>query len=274
MAAVLSVHDFRFGPSGPTLSFSLRPGQLLAVYGPAGSGKTRFLRCLCGLDRGYRGSVRLGTDIALAGFPAPSRRLTPESIARRAAARSGASRVAEALAATRLWEQRRTAFGSLSPSAQASAELAGALASPAPLFFIDGQLDRQDLWARGASLELLAHRLGMGATAVVATHLSELAPKADLVVVWKSSSLAFAGSYEELERKHGAHRFEVESLDQRAVRALCDPFEVQISGQGPTFKMKAKEGQKVAARMLLEGYGDVKAVIARPPTPEEVLGGL
>jgi iron complex transport system ATP-binding protein len=41
------------------LSFGLEPGDCLSVVGPNGAGKTTLLRILCGLYRGYEGSVTI-----------------------------------------------------------------------------------------------------------------------------------------------------------------------------------------------------------------------
>ena len=41
------------------LSFSVRPGEVVAVTGPNGVGKTTLSRCLCGLLREQAGTVRL-----------------------------------------------------------------------------------------------------------------------------------------------------------------------------------------------------------------------
>lgn len=41
------------------LSFSVRPGEVVAVTGPNGVGKTTLSRCLCGLLREQAGAVRL-----------------------------------------------------------------------------------------------------------------------------------------------------------------------------------------------------------------------
>ncbi|HEV2149744.1 MAG TPA: ABC transporter ATP-binding protein [Longimicrobiaceae bacterium] len=47
------------------VSFTVAPGEFVAVVGPSGSGKTTLLGLMAGLDRPSRGSVHLdGTDLA------------------------------------------------------------------------------------------------------------------------------------------------------------------------------------------------------------------
>jgi len=271
MGVVLSVQDFRFQAEGAELSATLRSGQVMAVYGRAGAGKSRFLRALCRGEKGRKGTIRVTGEAALAGFPASAKRSTPESIARRAAGRSGASRVAEALAATQLWESRRTLVANLSPDAQAACELLPALAGSASLIGIDGQLERLDPWTRASVQSLIGKRLSQGAAVVIATNLAEIAPQADVVVIWKSGSPVYAGTYAELERRAGPSSLEIETLHEPSARALCDPYEVSIQSNDGVLTIRAKEGQALAASLLLEGYGDVKAIVHRPPTPDEVL---
>jgi len=274
MNSLLSLHDFRFQAKGPAVTCSLLPGQILAVAGPAGSGKTKFLRSICGLERGYKGGVRLGGDIVLAAHPAPSKRASPESLARKFAARGGASQAAEALAATNLWEQRRESFGSLSPGQQAACELLAPLASRSPIMCIDGQLERLDPWTRASVLEHIERRLIEGAVLIVATSLTALLPKSDFLVVWKKGVPAYSGTYEALEKLRGQSRIEIETLNDTAARALCDSFGIKASAENGALSFQAIQGQELAAGLLLEGYGDVKLVLDRPPTPEELLEAI
>lgn len=271
MSSVLQVHDLRLTPKGAAISLAIRPGQVVSVYGPAGSGKTQFLRALASGDKGRKGAVRLLAEPAIAGFPAISSRSTPESLARKVAGRSSASLVAEAIAAAGLWNQRRIPFAILSPGQQAACELSAILAGPFGFLGIDGQLERLDPWTRRSILELLGNRLSKGAVAAIVTSLADLAPRSDVVTVWRDLSPVYAGSYQDLERRVGWTQFEVETLHEPSTRALCDPFEVSVKSVDGALSLKAKEGQALAASLLLEGYGDVKAVVERPPTPEEVL---
>lgn len=129
------------------LSASFEPGLVHAVLGPNGSGKSTLLRCLVGLRRPARGSVRLaGRDVHAAPEPEragmlayvpqrPSVALgfsvtdvvalgcgprTPGARARRAAA--------EALARVRLEDRADEPFAELSLGQQQRAVLARALA--------------------------------------------------------------------------------------------------------------------------------------------------
>src|ERR1700716_2985557 len=59
-----------FGPTKAVagVSFSLAPGECLALFGPNGAGKTTLLRVLAGLLRPTSGSARI-SGIALPGGP-------------------------------------------------------------------------------------------------------------------------------------------------------------------------------------------------------------
>lgn len=271
MSLLLRLRDFQLEKKGPALSLDLRAGQSMGVYGPSGSGKSEFLRCVAGLAKGARGSVRCEAEAALAGQPKLTRRDTPEALARRAAGRSGASRAAEALAAAGLWEARKTSAESLSSGQRAAAEMLAVLAGTAPLGVLDGQLERVDPWCRHRVLDLLNRRRSEGMAAIVATGLPELLMQFDLVVVWSHRSPAFAGPPADLARRHGPVALEVETVSQEGVRALCDPFQVRCQTTEDGVRIEADAGQSVAAHLLREGYGDVRAIITREPTPEELL---
>lgn len=55
------------------VTFTLRPGQHIALTGPSGSGKSTLLRALCGLDRAASGQITVG-GIALEEINEPSLR--------------------------------------------------------------------------------------------------------------------------------------------------------------------------------------------------------
>ncbi|MET0594498.1 MAG: amino acid ABC transporter ATP-binding protein [Polyangiaceae bacterium] len=45
------------------LSLSVEPGQVAAIIGPSGGGKSTFLRCINGLEPFEKGEVRVGDDV-------------------------------------------------------------------------------------------------------------------------------------------------------------------------------------------------------------------
>ena len=57
---------------GPTqvlsgISFSLEPGERVALMGPSGSGKSTLLNCIAGIDRPDQGNIEIG-GVALGGL--------------------------------------------------------------------------------------------------------------------------------------------------------------------------------------------------------------
>ncbi|HES77178.1 MAG TPA: ABC transporter ATP-binding protein, partial [bacterium] len=75
-AAALEALGLSAGHGGKSvfaaLDFALRPGEVVALLGPNGCGKTTLLRCLFGLHRPMRGEVRL-EGVPLAQVPATQR---------------------------------------------------------------------------------------------------------------------------------------------------------------------------------------------------------
>lgn len=271
MNPLVDVRNFRFEKAGGDLSFRLEAGQVLATIGSAPSGSDDFLRRLAGLARGGSGTVRLAGSACYCGAAPLPRKSHPENHAKRFAGRGGASRAAEALAALRLWDDRKTPMGRLASEQWAACELLESFAGDRPIFLVNGQFDRLDPWARAGALELLRQRLREGACLVVATNDPAWVRRSDTLLIWRERRPLFAGTAEELERLHGPVRLEVESIHDEAVRALCDPFEVSIEERPDGLRISAREGQALSARLLTEGYGDVRAVVTRRPRPEEML---
>lgn len=64
----IEIHDLRFSYKDHAvlqgIDFSVEEGQLIALLGPNGVGKSTLFRCLLGLCRGYSGTIRVcGKDI-------------------------------------------------------------------------------------------------------------------------------------------------------------------------------------------------------------------
>lgn len=271
MIDFLVLDGFSPAPQGPTLSMTLRAGQSLCLMGPAGGGKTRFLRSALGAERPSQGRTQTSGNVVPAGSSSWARRTTPLAIARKAAHARKTEFVAEALMLTGLWDRREDPVENLSGSQRAACELLSCIASEPCLMAIDGQLDRLDPWTLRSALHGLHKRLTHGSALVLATNRPELAVHFDHLVVLARSQVRFVGTLEELMREHAEASIEVQTKNQPGVRALVDPFEVSIRQTDTGLIIRAAEAQEIAARLLTEGYGDVKMVIVREPSIQDVL---
>lgn len=260
--------------SGPTLTLRLDPGRVLGIFGPAASGKSKFLKCLAGLDKPGQGTVKLSASPVMALTTLKPSRTTPLQIAKESAAHLGAQRVAEVLTLLRLWDVRKAPLGQLSTTQLDAASLIEVFASPSGLMVIDGILDALDPWTFRGVLDLIANRLRSGSAMALVTNRTELAKRMDTLVVLKDSIAVFAGSYPDLERRFPATEITVECHDQPGVRAMTSPFEVELSEDEGLTKIAAAEGQTLAAKLMLEGYGNVKGMILRKPSAAELLQKL
>jgi ABC-type polar amino acid transport system ATPase subunit len=65
------------------LSFSVEKGEVAAIIGPSGGGKSTLLRCINGLERFERGEIRVGRDVLTADASAKTRSRLLRSIRKR-----------------------------------------------------------------------------------------------------------------------------------------------------------------------------------------------
>jgi heme exporter protein A len=167
------------------LSFSLARGELLALTGRNGSGKTSLLRALALLVPADRGLIRWqGADVArdretwrrriawlghLDGLKGDfTVRENLDAACRVAEApRDG---IAAALAAFDLAAIARRAVRTLSAGQRRRAALARVLASGAPLWLLDEPLNALDAPSQAAFGAVLGRHLAVGGLAVAATH--------------------------------------------------------------------------------------------------------
>jgi ABC-2 type transport system ATP-binding protein len=275
MIEVLGLEHLGLVADGPTLTLSIGKGQAVSVAGPAAAGKTRLLGVLAGAERPAHGTVRrYGTVAGTADVPL-SRRQRVQSLTKKGGAYGGsASKAADLLVATQLHDARQSLVSDLTPGQVAACELIGPLSSGADLIFIDGQLDRLDPWALRSTLRYIDQLRAAGVAFVVTTSRPDLITAFDALIVLKSNHVRFAGTVDDLLRVGPPHALSVETENRPGVRALVSPFEVSVQDVPGGVRLEASEGQALAARLLLEGYGDVKFVVIRPPTVEDALLSL
>ena len=167
------------------LSFSLAPGELLALTGRNGSGKTTLLRALALLVPADAGAIRWqGADVAadretwrrriawLGHLDGLKSDLTVrENIATACHLREeGTERVDDALAAFDLGSLASRPVRTLSAGQRRRAALARVKAAGAPLWLLDEPLNALDAPSQAALRTVLGQHLAAGGLAIAATH--------------------------------------------------------------------------------------------------------
>lgn len=274
MTEILGLEHLALRPDGPTLTLSVSAGQSLSIVGPAGSGKSLLIRTLAGRERAAQGAVHLRGRAVVVGEAAFARRVKVQALARRPGIADEARSATDVLMATRLWDVRQSPVADLSPSQVAACELVEPLVGDHHIVFVDGQLDRLDPWALRSVLDLIRRQMSAGRTFIVATHRSDVVRELQALIVLNDRQVRFAGSVEDLLRAGPPHSIDVATENSEGVRALVAPFQVSVRSIEGGIRLEAPEGQEVAARLLLDGYGDVRYIVTRPPTVDEALRAL
>lgn len=244
----------------------LSPGESLAIIGPAASGKSRILKAIAAREKP---AVRVSGEVVLAGREGFSKKSTPQMMLN--ATTQGKKKGLDTLAVLGLSELKDQPLTELTSGQLAACELAPCLASEQGVVMIDGQLDRLDPWALSGVLAALRRKLATGCALVAVTNRPDLLPQFDKVLVLHQGQAAFSGTTEELLKKGPSSHIEVESREQTGVQALVEKFCVGVTQKSGSTVYHAEESQELAARLLLEGYGDVNLVVAKQPTYEEAL---
>jgi manganese/iron transport system ATP-binding protein len=178
-------------PAISEVNVELRPGRLIAVFGPNGGGKSTLLKVIAGLLRPWSGTVSvLGAapgvearrvayvpqaesvdwgfpvsawDVAMMGrYPALGPLRRPGSADRDA--------VAAALDQVGMADHARTQIGSLSGGQRRRVFLARALAAGPELYLLDEPVTGVDVTTQEDLLDLLEQEASRGRTVVATTH--------------------------------------------------------------------------------------------------------
>ena len=177
-----------FGPTQAVagVSFSLAPGECLALFGPNGAGKTTLLRVLAGLLRPTSGSARI-SGIALPGGPlarsriglishhtmlyeALSPRENVEFSARLYGIRDASERVDDALRRMSMLERADASVRSLSRGMQQRVSIARAMVHSPQLVLADEPYSGLDESGARALTALLQELRSAGTAIIVVTH--------------------------------------------------------------------------------------------------------
>jgi putative ABC transport system ATP-binding protein len=216
----LELHDvFKIYRSGPVETVALRglelrvePGELIAVLGASGCGKSTMLALAAALDQPSAGEIRAGEsslarldDAGLARYRAEhvaivfqSDNLWPALSARenvalglRLAGHDDADSAAEdALGTFGLGSRTTHRAGALSGGEQQRVAIAAAAARRAPLVLADEPTGELDAANERVVLEALRRlREERGTTVVIVTHASQVASAADRIIEMRDGAV-------------------------------------------------------------------------------------
>ncbi len=254
-----------------TLSLEVLAGDLWAIVGEAGSGKSRFFEVLLGEAKAAKGSFQTSGEFAIAGPPAMGRRQTPQSIAKSAAGRGDSAQIVQILTSLGLWDVRQEPLAKLTSSQTVAVELLPCLLSDADLILIDGHLDVLDPWVLESVLEAMFVIASRGAAFLIATNQPSLAQRLGSLIVWRDSEARFAGSARDLIRAARPVELLIETSDASTVATMVEPFAIEVRPTEGGLIVTAPDGQALAARLLTLGYGSVRAVVVREISFAEAL---
>ena len=201
------------------LSFTVRPGEIVALLGPNGAGKTTTVEMLEGYRAPDEGTVRvLGLDPVRDGAALKPRigimlqqggvypQARPLEALRLFASLFANPEDPEALLRqVGLAEARQTRFRQLSGGQKQRLALALALVGRPEVVFLDEPTTAMDPAARRATWQLILDLRRRGVTALLTTHFMEEAERlADRVVIVDRGQLVALGSPEQLARQSAA----------------------------------------------------------------------
>lgn len=188
------------------LTLSIEAGEVMALLGPNGSGKTTSIKAAAGLIRPTTGTVEIGNPARSASDPdarricafLPQKVTFPDQLTGRdvlafycALRGQSADRVETALAAVSLGDASRRYAGTYSGGMTQRLGLAVALMSDAPLLLLDEPTAALDPDGLAAFHALVGHRRGLGQTTVFSSHqLDDVERLADRVAVLVEGRLA------------------------------------------------------------------------------------
>lgn len=254
-------------------SLTLHPGELVALVGPTGAGKSALLEVIKGDRQPARGQCGVTTAVA-STLRLEGERATPRSIAQKIAPRGSSAAITESLVALHLWDRRQLSLSGLTDGERAAVELLPVYIDDAPALLIDGTLDRLDPWRRAEVLAALRSRCDQGATVLAVTNNLGLAAAIDTLLVLDRGEPRFFGSCRELIDAYPRTELQVTSRDGSAVASIADAFRVTAEEIDGGWRLRAADGQALAARLLTQGYGGVDGVVIRGPDIADVLRDL
>jgi ABC-2 type transport system ATP-binding protein len=250
-------HAYGLRPALVDLSLTIASGELFAVLGPNGGGKTTLFRLLSTLIPVQRGSVHLlGHDLTLYGLR--GRELT--------------RRLDELLEQFALADRAHELTERLSGGLRRRVELAKGMIHQPRLLLLDEPstgLDpaaRSDLWRY---LQYLKRE--QGTTVLLTTHYLDEADGADRIAILNEGRLVALGPPNELRSQVGGDSITIE-VDQPEdlAAAIRDQLGLPARVIDEAVRLEVPEGHGWVSRIVETFPGRVKGIRLGQPTLEDV----
>lgn len=260
---LIDVEDFLTQPKARSFRLEIDAGSRLAIMGRAASGKTRLLQAVAG-------AAKRNLSVHFPGVHSLSGRTTPQQLVKP----GGSDHAAIVLSMLHLWEVRKSPIINLTEGQRRAALLASILHVRTGVILLDDDiLDRIDPWSRQKAVDALLE-LPSQVAILVATNLPEIGQAFPRMIVLGSRGLVFEGEPEALLTGMTPIQYQIKSQDREAVRAMVEPFQLNIAVNQDGIQFSARENQNVAVDLLLKGYGTVDSVMVKSPTFAEALRDL
>lgn len=258
------------------LSFTVQPGEVVALWGANGAGKTTALHCLLGLMP-FEGEISIrGMNIreqgkqtrALVGFVPQTLNFHDDlTVAETITFYARLKKVPEGtdisslLAQLDLIEHLQKPVKNLSGGLKQRLALALALLNDPPILILDEPTANLDIRAREDFLLLLHKLKEQGKTMVFSSHrLEEITAVADRVLLLESGRLIVDAPPNQLERQLGweatLHLYMASEMVDPALELLTNSG-LPVSRNGRGVRVQVKPGQKGKAIKILHDAGVV-----------------
>jgi Cu-processing system ATP-binding protein len=233
------------------LTLSIEPGEVMALLGPNGSGKTTSIKAAAGLITPTTGTVEIGRPPRPASDPdarricafLPQKVTFPEQLTGRdvlefycALRGQSADRVEMALVAVSLGEASRRYAGTYSGGMTQRLGLAVALMSDAPLLLLDEPTAALDPDGLAAFHALVGHRRGLVQTTVFSSHqlddVERLADRVAVLVEGRLTALLTASELAECVAGQGVMRLHTGPVTSAALADVHALAPETTAGEG------------------------------------------
>ncbi|HET9756220.1 MAG TPA: ATP-binding cassette domain-containing protein [Candidatus Limnocylindrales bacterium] len=276
---MLEIDDLakRYGPvvalDGAT--FTARPGRVVGFLGPNGAGKTTTMRCIFGLARPDRGTVRwkgepVDREARLRfGYMPEQRGLYPrmrvgEQMSYFAQQHGMRARDADAAAARwldrmGLGDRAKSKLEELSHGNQQRIQLAVALAHDPELLVLDEPFSGLDPIGIATMTEVVHEQAAAGVGVLFSSHQLDLVEDVceDVVIIARGRIVA-AGAIDELKSRSGRRHLEVEVVGSDGA---------WLDGEG-SLTVLERDGDRV--KLLVADDVDLEGMLARAQAAGEV----